>query len=123
MLMTAASLLLAVSLVWQRHSFEIALQQRPPAISVAQVVEQQPVEAVSTNSRRDLAAEDWMALRQPANGYLGIRYAALTRGVNAMDSGPSNSDLGDPTGELDQTQRDMLNELLPAAKSRKHSSS
>jgi hypothetical protein len=123
MLMTAASLLLAVSLVWQRHSFEVALQERAQAIPVVQVAEPRPAEAVAAKARQDLAAEDWMSLRQPAKGYLGIRYAALTRGVNAIDTGPSNSGIGDPTGALDQTQREMLDELLPSAKSKKHSKS
>ncbi|HEX3599287.1 MAG TPA: hypothetical protein VHU84_04045 [Lacipirellulaceae bacterium] len=123
MLMTAASLLLAVSLVWQRRSFEVALQERPQAVSVGQVAEPRPVEAVSAKARQDLATEAWMALGQPANGYLGIRYAALTRGVNSIETGPSNLGVADPAGELDQTQRDILNELLPSAKNKKHSRS
>jgi hypothetical protein len=123
MLMTAASLLLAVSLVWQRHSFELALQERVPAISVVQVAEPRPAEAVAAKARPDLATEEWMSLRQPAKGYLGIRYAALTRGVNAIDTGPTNSGIGDSSGALDQTQREMLDELLPSAKSKNHSKS
>jgi hypothetical protein len=123
MLMTAASLLLAVSLVWQRHSFDVALQERAQAIAVVQVAEPRPAETVSPKARQDLAAEDWMYLRQPANGYLGIRYAALTRGVNAIDTGPSNSGVGDSMGELEQSQRQMLDELLPSTKSKKHSRS
>ena len=123
-LTTAASLLLSVSLVWQRHSFELALQERPqPTVSVAQVAEQQPAVVLSTNTQPSLAMPEWMTLRQPAVGYLGIRYAALTRGVNAIDTGPSNSGMVDPIGELDQTQRKMLDELLPTVKSAKHSRS
>jgi hypothetical protein len=120
--MTAASLLLAVSLVWQRHSFEVALQERAQAIRVVQVADPRPAEAAAT-ARPDLATQDWRSLRQPAIGYLGIRYAALTRGVNAIDTGPSNSGVGDSTGALEQTQREMLDELLPSAKSKKHSKS
>jgi hypothetical protein len=124
MLMTAASLLLAVSLVWQRHSFEVALQERPQqTISVVQVGEQRPAEVLSTNTRPSLATAEWMYSRQPTAGYLGIRYAALTRGVSAIDTGPLNSGSADPIGELDQSQRKMLDELLPAAKSQKHSRS
>jgi hypothetical protein len=121
-LMTAASLLLAVSLVWQRHSFEVALQERVPAISIVQVAEPRPTEGVA-KVRPDLVTEEWMSLRQPVKGYLGIRYAALTRGVNAIDTGPTNSGIGDSTGALEQTQREMLDELLPSAKSKKHSKS
>jgi hypothetical protein len=123
MLMTAASLFLAVSLVWQRHSFEVALQERPQAISVVQVAEPQPAEAASAKVRPDLAGADWMSLRRPDSGYLGIRYAALTRGVNAIDSGQSNLGVGGSEDELDQSQRDMLNQLLPSAKNKKHSRS
>jgi hypothetical protein len=121
--MTAASLLLAVSLVWQRHSFEIALQERPQAISVVQVGDQRPAELLSTNTQPSLATAEWMTLRQPAKGYLSIRYAALTRGVNAIDTGPSNSGVDDSTGGLEQTQREMLDELMPSAKIKKHSKS
>ena len=122
-LMTAASLLLAVSLVWQRHSFEVALQERSQAASVVQVAEQRPAEVSSTKAQPRLVTAEWMTLRQPAAGYLGIRYAALTRGVNAIDTGPLNSGIVDPIGELDQTQRKMLDELLPTVKSAKHSRS
>jgi hypothetical protein len=123
-LMTAASLLLAVSLLWQRRSFEIALQERPQqATSVAQAGEQRPAEILSTNPQPSLATAEWMTLRQPAAGYLGIRYAALTRGVNAIDTGPLNSGIVEPIGELNQSQRKMLDELLPVAKSAKHSRS
>jgi hypothetical protein len=123
-LTTAASLLLAVSLIWQRHSLEVALKERSQqTISVAQVGEQRPAEASSTNTRPSLATAEWMYSRQPVPGYLRIRYAALTRGVNAIDTGPANSGVGDSTGALDQTQREMLDELLPSAKSKKHSKS
>jgi hypothetical protein len=122
-LTTAASLLLAVSLVWQRHSFEVALHERPQAVSVVQVAEQRPAEVLSTTAQPSFATAELMSLRQPANGYLSIRYAALTRGVNAIDTGPTNSEIGDSMGALEQTQREMLDELLPSAKSKKHSKS
>jgi hypothetical protein len=122
-LMTAASLMLAVSLVWQRHSFEVALQKRSQTVSVVQVAEQRPAEVLSPKAQPSLATAEWTTFRQPATGYLGIRYAALTRGVNAIDAGPLNSGIAEPIWELDQSQRKMLDELLPAVKSAKHSKS
>ena len=54
---------------------------------------------------------------QPSTGYLGIRQAALMRGVNALE--PTISAAGnvrDTSDKLEPSQRRMLNELLPGSR-------
>ena len=100
--MTAASLLLARVLVWQRQSFEVALQKRRQAICRPGCPTTGRSRVVSTKTAAGIGRREiGCALRQANNGYSGIRYAALTRGVNAIETAgsaiPASVDLA---GEL-----------------------
>lgn len=58
----------------------------------------------------------WTSLRRPGKGYLGVRYTALTRGVGALDpTSQGSTGSGGSAVELQPTQREMLNELLPSS--------
>jgi hypothetical protein len=113
-MMTAASVLLATMLILQRDSARVAESAAPLVAPVSVVV--QPV--VQPAWRSDFARNAWLASMQPSTGYLSIRQAALTRGVNAIDSTFSAaSNVRDTGGDkLEPSQRRMLNELLPGAR-------
>jgi hypothetical protein len=122
-LMTAASLLLAVSLVWQRHSFELSLQEQSrPAIATQIAVERRPA-ASPPQAVPDISTANWIALRQPTTGYLGVRFTALTRGVDAIDSETRDGDTQGSSRELERSQRDIINDFLPSAKRDSHTRS
>ena len=75
-LMTAASLLLAVSLVWQHQALQIALHQNAlPTVVTIVGPPQDP--ALLRHTSPELAFSSWNSLRQPTDGYLGVRYIAL----------------------------------------------
>jgi hypothetical protein len=116
--MTAATLLLATIFVWQRQSFQVAShgnEQLPTTIAVSA----QPHMGMADSPVRSEASPFVSPAFQQAarNGYLSIRYAALTRGVDAWrpSSQPSAGD-GDSDNETPRTQRKMLEELLPSRK-------
>jgi hypothetical protein len=57
------------------------------------------------------------SFQRPSSGYLGIRYVALTRGVDALEpSSQVSTDDADPSNDMPQTQRNLLEELLPSAR-------
>jgi len=109
-IMTAASVLLATMLVWQREDTQIATQpMAPPPVPVAA----QP-QAMPPAARLEFAWSSSQDRQQPNTGYLGMRHVALTRGVHAIDSSfLSHSHEGGPSEKSDASQRRMLNELLP----------
>ncbi len=120
MLMTAASLLLAVSLVWQRHSFELALQElHRPAIAPQIASEQRPA-ASPPPAAPDISTANWIALRQPTTGYLGVRFTALTRGVDAIDSNHLDGGTRGSERELERSQRDIMNDFFLSSKRDSH---
>jgi hypothetical protein len=113
-MMTAASVIFATMLILHRDSARVAAPTAPqvaPVLVVAQPSVVQPA------WRSDFARNAWLASTQPSTGYLGIRQAALTRGVNAIDSTFSAaSNVRDAGEKSDASQRRMLNELLPGAR-------
>jgi hypothetical protein len=122
-MMTAASLMLAIMLVWQKQAFEVAMEKQKLVPPVFQLAQQPPNAALQEGMRPDFAAANRIALRQANNGYLGIRYAALTRGVNEIETEGRHLDSVDSPSGPEQTQRDLLNELLPATNNKTHSRS
>ena len=120
-LMTAASLMLATMLVWQQQAFEVAMEKQKLAPPVVQVARQPSDPGLEEDVRLDFAVANRSALRQASNGYLGIRYAALTRGVNEMETEGRNLDSVDSPNAVEPTQRDLLHELLPSTTNKTHS--
>ena len=115
--MTAATLLLATMLVWQRQerSFVSQGDALPPFINEAS---DQPRMAIGRPPGESATSSFGSpAFQQPTSGYLGIRYAALTRGVDAWrPSSQTSVGGGDSYNETPRTQRKMLEELLPSRK-------
>jgi hypothetical protein len=122
--MTAATFLLAVLLVWQRQSFQVAShgdEQLPTTIPVSE----QPRMAMADSSNRLGMSPLGLPIFQPTsrNGYLSVRYVALRRGVDALEptfpdaTGQDTAGDYESTSEKPPTQRNMLEELLP---SRRH---
>lgn len=113
--MTAASLLLATMLVWQQHSMSIAQKGATSQAVVEQLVVHQPAAATLNAPRHEMTMTGWTAFRQPTSGYLGDRYIALTRGIGALEPRyPVAQGDRDSSSDVQRTQRDMLNELLPS---------
>lgn len=116
--MTAATLLLAVLLVWQRQSFQVAShgeEQLPTTIAVSE----QPRMAMANSSDRSGMSPLVLPAFQPTrrNGYLSIRYVDLRRGIGPLESTFQDStDDPESTSEKPRTQRKMLEELLPSRK-------
>jgi hypothetical protein len=69
----------------------------------------------------DIRTANWIALRQPGTGYLGVRFTALTRGVDAIDS---ESRQGTASGsselQIERSQRDIMNDFFPSPKRDSH---
>jgi hypothetical protein len=124
--MTAASLLLGTMLVWQQQALEVAQREQTQRPVPQQIVsEQQPANSASpaAPTAPDIRMANWIALQQPGNGYLGIRYTALTRGVDAIESDDMLRGSREPAREVERTQRDMMQDFLPSAKHDSHSRS
>ena len=116
--MTAASVLLATMLVWQRQASQVAVQPGAPLIVATQAVDQTLSVAAQPAPQSEMTKGGWLTYRSPQSGYLGVRYIALTRGVNAIEPTLSLNarNYGDkPSNDLPPTQRELLNELLPSS--------
>jgi hypothetical protein len=115
-LMTAASLLLATMLVWQRQEFDVALREAKRPAVVPQLASAQPAVSAPPAVVSDVRTANWVSLRQPGAGYLGVRYTAITRGVDAIDS--ESREEGGPRSslQLERSERDIMNDFLPSAK-------
>jgi hypothetical protein len=101
--MTAATVLLAATLVWQNQPQPIAQPSATPPATVSTTPNNSALDPIDTRPRRPRATA----------GYLAIRDAALTRGLGALaiefDSSPTTT--GPPTAPV--TARQLLEELLP----------
>lgn len=118
--MTAATLLLATMLVWQRASQSIAVHQPAPPqpATVATAPAAQSVDTTTAAAPVARQSEDygWPMVSRPTAGYLGLRYIALTRGVGELEThNRTASSDSDSSGNAPATQRELLRELLPAA--------
>jgi len=116
-LTTAASLLLATMLVFQNRSQFVAEQSNAPSApdessNITQVSNDLPAE--------QFARRDWSMKPVLNDGYLGIRYIAVTAGIGAL---PDNFQSAATVREVPDknkpsepaTVRNLMNELLPAA--------
>jgi len=116
-LTTAASFLLATMLVFQNRSQFVAEQSNtPPAPdesnNITQVSNDLPAEP--------FARREWSTKPVLNDGYLGIRYIAVTAGIGALPDNfqstatvrevPDKNKPSEPA-----TVRNLMNELLPAA--------
>ncbi len=115
--MTAATLLLATMLVWQRQTLGVVSQSTLPLPTTIQASEQ-PREAMARSPVQFASSTLGLrAIQHPTSGYLGIRYAVLTRGVGALEpSSQASTDDVDSSNDTPQTQRNLLEELLPSAR-------
>jgi hypothetical protein len=117
--MTAATLLLATMLVWQRAAQPVAAQSATPPLPT-NVATAKPDHSGVTESITPAAVQSenfgWPMSSPPTAGYLGQRYIALTRGVGELETHnrTANSDF-DTSGNTPATQRELLRELLPSA--------
>lgn len=118
--MTAATLLLATMLVWQRAAQPVAAQSATPPLptTVATAPPDQTVDATGSITLATAQPENfgWPMVSPPTTGYLGLRYIALTRGVGELEkhNRTANSDFN-TSGNTPATQRELLRELLPSA--------
>jgi len=116
--MTAASVLLATMLVWQRQALQLVAQPGAPPIVATQTVDPVPSIVAQSAPQSEMTKSGWPTYRSPQSGYLGVRYIALTRGVNAIEPMFSTNARvygGKPSNDLPPTQRELLNELLPSS--------
>ncbi len=119
--MTAATLLLATMLVWQRAAQPIAAQSPTPPQPTTVATTAPPTQAVDTTVSATPAAAPsenygWPMASPPTAGYLGLRYIALTRGVGELEThNRTASSDSDSTVIAPATQRELLRELLPAS--------
>jgi hypothetical protein len=115
--MTAATLLLATMLVWQRQTLGVASQSTLPLPTATQAIEQ-PSEVIARSPVQFASSTLGLrAFQRPTSGYLGVRYAALVRGVDALEpSSQASTDDADSSNDTPQTQRNLLEELLPSAR-------
>jgi hypothetical protein len=116
-LMTAASLLLATMLLFQNRSQYVAQHSTVPAGPP----ESRDIAQVSNNLPAEQFARHYRYMKPVLNdGYLGIRYIAVTAGVGAL---PDNFQSAATVREVPDknkpsepaTVRNLMNELLPAA--------
>ncbi|HEX4414822.1 MAG TPA: hypothetical protein VH107_14400 [Lacipirellulaceae bacterium] len=115
-LMTAASLVLATMLVWQRQEFDVALREAKQPAVAPQLASAQPTASSPPAAVPEVSTANWIALRQPAAGYLGIRYTAVTRGVDAIESESRDGSASRSSHQLERNERDIMNDFLPSAK-------
>lgn len=118
--MTAATLLLATMLVWQRAAQPIAVKQ-PTSFqptTVATVLSTPPVNVTTSITPAAVQSENfgWPMASPPTAGYLGLRYIALTRGVGELEVHSRTASSGsDSIDNTPATQRELLRELLPSS--------
>ncbi len=116
--MTAATVLLAVMLVRQdRQSGAPQLVSVPPDKATVETPAAEPRLERDGDESLMLAQsqEAWPLRGQPTRGYLGARYVALTRGVDALADNWRPAVVrggGDASPHEPQTSREMLEEML-----------
>ena len=114
--MTAATLLLATMLVWQRGAALVVEGEAKPQAALARVDDRPGGGATRSTPRPDVSTTGWATFQQPGSGYLGVRYIALTRGVGALEPRfQTAAGDRDSSSDTPRTQRDILNELLPSS--------
>jgi hypothetical protein len=114
--MTAATLLLATMIVWQRHTNQFASQGdvAPPTNLASEQPGEQIPSSVGQSTTSSIGS---LVLQRPSSGNLGIRYVSLMRGTSAWEStSQTSSDDADSSNDPPPTQRKMLEELLPPAR-------
>jgi hypothetical protein len=116
-IMTAATLLLATMLVWQRQAHEFASKGDASPPSTNRASEQPRMANAPLPGELATLSFGSSAFQRPSSGYLRIRYVALMHGVGALEpSSPASTDDVDSSNDTPQTQRNMLEELLPPSR-------
>jgi hypothetical protein len=116
--MTAATVLLGTVLVWQKQPNFIAEKdsQPPSVVKFAST----STDSETEDSARYAIRDRWPAGLSPESGYLGVRYIALTRGVNALpfeESSTAGNDSSRDNSRLKPaTLRGLIDELFPSSK-------
>jgi hypothetical protein len=119
-MMTAATLLLATLLAWQNSLSSVA-QNATNARPVGTAMHQSH-EANSDHPDQLVAeAEHSWRMRSAANGYLGVRYIALTQGAGALETASEATSDGhdssyDERDVQPATARDLLDKVLPESR-------
>jgi hypothetical protein len=107
--MTAATVMLAATLAWRTDWRGGGAKPRADVVAAANIAAEgtNPVAAYPMT---------WTGYDRTPPGYLGIRYVALTRGVDALahEFSAGRDDAGAPVPPADA--RDLLQELLPKTK-------
>ncbi len=113
--MTAATLLLATMLVWQRRQQPIGQQAAPMQPTVVAINNSHDIDA--DRPAQLTTRNQWPSIPSANSGYLGARYVALTRGIGALSSelqSSVNDDEAPPDNRANPaTSRGLLKELLP----------
>lgn len=118
-MMTAACVLLATMLVWQRQPTQVVVQPPAPPESTLPIntSSAQTASLAASEQDRQVSLSRITQPVNPASGYLGVRNVALARGVNAMQMLSSAAHVGnsEPADRTPPSQRNLLDELLPAS--------
>ncbi|MEX0642232.1 MAG: hypothetical protein WD468_06000 [Pirellulales bacterium] len=101
--MTAATILLSATFLWQRLSPPIAHESALPQTSAIAKSADVPSDRVNT----------WPTRPRATSGYLAVRDAALTRGIGALANERNYEVSTSPQRAVPATARQLLEELLP----------
>jgi hypothetical protein len=113
--MTAATLLLAAMLVSQRQALQVASQGAAQLPTTVPVSEQPNVAIAHSPGQLAISTLGSPAFLQSSSGYLGVRYVALRRGVDALEpTFQATTGDRDSSSDKPRTQRNILDELLPS---------
>jgi hypothetical protein len=116
--MSAATLLLAATVVWQRQTSQVASQDATQLPTTVAVSEQPPIALANLPGGSRIFPLGSPAFQQASNnGYLSVRYVALRRDVDALEQTfQATTGDRDSSSEKPRTQRNMLEELLPSSR-------
>lgn len=115
--MTAATLLLAATLVWQRQTFQVASQGAAQLPTTVPMSEQPRMAVADLPGRLGISPFGSPAFQQASSGYLSVRYVALRRGVDALEpTFQATAGERESSSDKPQTQRNILDELLPSSR-------
>jgi hypothetical protein len=114
--MTAASVLLATMLVWQGRIDAVAENSVNPQVVE---MEAQPTSGTRADSSYAINANSWQLAPRARDNYLGVRYIALTRGLDGawthefQSANGNGQTQGDTDRKEPATAGELLDELLP----------
>jgi hypothetical protein len=117
--MTAATVVLATMLVWQRHSWQVASVKDNSSTAPTQIAQQSAAVAEETLPNADFRTASWPPFAEPSSGYLGVRNVALTRGLGALPTEfrARGGDRSQRSRTKPATARELLDEMAPKSAS------